>query len=116
VACALVSGIALDQTGAILPNMGLRVDSLIPGAGYHYASSAFATDSKGRFAMLVYRVRLLAPLTQPDTASIEVKLHNSTTPAPRDSALSRALALMTFAPLGELVVPTIVDLRFPITR
>jgi hypothetical protein len=108
VACARVTGVARDQLGVVLPNMGLRVDSLIPGRGYHYASAAFATDESGRFSMLIYRVNELAPLHEPDTASIEVKLHVSQTPMPRDIPFSRTLVRMNFAPLGEPVtlIPT----------
>jgi hypothetical protein len=116
VACALVSGVAEDQVGVALTEMGLRVDSSILGRGYHYASNAFATDQDGRFSMLVYRINELTPASDPDTASVAVKLHVSRAPAPRDTPLSTALVRMTFAPLGELVTPTVVDLRFPITR
>lgn len=98
-ACALVSGVARDQVGAALAEMGLRVDSSILGRGYHYASNAFVTDQSGRFSMLVYRMDELTPRTAPDTASVAVKLHVSKTPAPRETPLSTMLVQMTFAPL-----------------
>jgi hypothetical protein len=66
--------------------------------------------------MVVYRDIELKPRTDPDTASVEVKLFKSLSPAPRDIPLATVLVQMNFAPLGELVEPTIADLRFPITR
>jgi hypothetical protein len=116
VACAVVSGVVKDRDGKQLARMGLRVDSFIPGVGYAYASNAHASDRYGRFTMIVYRINQLTPMTDPDTASVEVKLHATLTPAPRDVPLAVVLVLMNFAPLSERVEPAITDLRFPVTR
>ncbi len=116
VACAMVSGVVRDRDGVQLGRMGLRVDSSVLGRGYAYASNAYTSDRDGRFMMIVHRINQHAPRTAPDTASVEVKLHATLTPAPRDVPLAVVLVRMNFAPLGERVEPTITDLRFPFTR
>lgn len=116
VACAIVRGIARDQTGRALVSVGLRVDSFIPGGGYAYSSSAEAVGPDGSFELLVRRVNQLTPRTTPDSASVEIKLYAAIDPAAGDPQLAAVLVKMSFAPWGSPVVPTITDLIFPIQR
>lgn len=112
-ACAIVTGFARDALGAPLAGYGLRVDSLLPGRGYQYDSNASTVRADGSFRFEVYRISGAIRPAVPDTATVELKLYTDPQPRPRDfSHVQTFPTRMTFAPLGQLVDPTIVDLRY----
>ena len=110
--CAIIQGSVRTPAGVPLVGFPVRVDSLVPQVGYHYASNTALTDADGRFEMTVYRVNRLDPITEPDTARIEIKTYDTTDPRPGDPATRRVRVLMYFAELGETVRVTFADLTF----
>jgi len=62
--------------------------------------------------MTVYRVNRLDPITEPDTARVEIKTYDTTDPRPGDAPTKRVRVLMYFAELGETVRVTFADLTF----
>ncbi len=114
--CAIVRGIARDPEGRPLPGLTLAVDSFVPTVGYAYISSSglgvfyFRSLSDGGFAAFVKRVNRLVPRTTPDTASVEIKVYSHA--GALDTAIAATLVRMWFAPLGQLVTPTVGDVVF----
>lgn len=113
VACAVVRGSVKNSSGTPAVGMGIRVDSFIPMTGYAYSSNARAIPEDGTFEVIVYRQQQLKPRTSPDTASVEIKIYDIPSPAPRDSARAARLVLMHFASLGGRVPVTAVELTLP---
>lgn len=113
VACAIVVGRALDSLGRPLSNLGVSVDSLVPRVGYAYTAKGATLGVDGSFELLVKRVSQLTPLTVPDTATVEIKLHVERIPGPGTPSIAARGVLMSFAPLGQLVDRTVVDVHFP---
>jgi hypothetical protein len=87
----------------------------VPPVGYAYVSDAAATDARGRFDLVVYRLnQFQSPTSEPDTARVVVKLFAS-----REAAKPGAIpddsvsVLMTFAPMGVPVDTTRAELSLP---
>jgi hypothetical protein len=71
--CAVLSGRLLGPTG-VLAAYGVVVDSAVPLVGLAYSSDPVRTGADGEFTLTVYRVARFAVPTDPDTASIEIKV------------------------------------------
>jgi hypothetical protein len=115
--CAIVRGIARDSEGRPLPGLTLGVDSFVPTVGYAYSSSGegrfvIRGSSDGSFEMGVARVNRLVPRTTPDTASVEIKVYGHQNVRAGDTAVTATPVRMWFAPLGQLVTPTVGDVVF----
>ena len=110
--CAIIQGSVRTPAGVPIAGFPVRVDSVIPQVGAFYASSTALTDVDGRFEMTVYRMNRLAPVTEPDTARIEIKTYATTDPRPGDTPTKRVRVLMYFAEVGETVRVTLADLTF----
>lgn len=113
-ACAIVRGVAMTPDGRLLSQLPIRVDSGHPATGYHYTSGPAMTGQDGSFELLVHRDLILASVTNPDTARVEIKAYSTAPPRPQDPAIARAPVLMHFAPLGQPVKPSVVVARFAI--
>lgn len=114
--CAIVRGVARDLNGQLLRMVPIRVDSVIPLVAYVYASALATTDDQGAFTLTVFRASRLTPITNPDTATVELKAYDHPNPNPRDIPMAKAPVRMTFAELGKPVTPTIVEAVFDIPR
>ena len=110
--CAIVRGSVRSPSGVPRVGFPVRVDSLIPQVGYYYSSSTALTNADGLFEVTVYRVNRLLPITEPDTARIEIKTYATTDPRPGENPTGRVRVLMYFAELGETVRVTFADLIF----
>jgi hypothetical protein len=110
--CAIVRGSVRSPSGVPRVGFPVRVDSMVPQVGYHYASNTAVTDPDGLFEITVYRITRLQPVTNPDTARIEIKTYATAGPRPGDPPTGRVRVLMYFAPLGETVRVTLTDLIF----
>ena len=111
--CAIVRGVARDPEGRPLPGLTLAVDSFVPTVGYAYTSfPVVRSSSDGSFFMEVARVNRLVPRTTPDTASVEIKVYGHWNVRAGDTAVTASLVRMWFAPLGQLVTPTVGDVVF----
>jgi hypothetical protein len=110
--CAIIQGSVRTPAGVPIVGFPVRVDSLVPHVGYYYASNTALTDGDGRFEMTVYRINRLEPITQPDTARVDIKTYDSIDPRPGDAPTKRVRVLMYFAQLGESVRVTFADLTF----
>ena len=111
--CAMVRGVARDPEGRPLPGLTLAVDSFVPTVGYAYGSfPVIRSSSDGSFYMSVSRVNRLVPRTTPDTASVEIKIYDHPNVRAGDTAVTATLVRMWFAPLGQLVTPTVGDVVF----
>ncbi len=109
--CAIVRAIARDPEGRPLPGLTLGVDSFVPTVGYAYGSfPVVRSSSDGSFFMEVARVNRLVPRTTPDTASVEIKVYSHA--GALDTPIAATLVRMWFAPLGQLVTPTVGDVVF----
>ncbi|HEX7024436.1 MAG TPA: hypothetical protein VF187_06430 [Gemmatimonadales bacterium] len=98
--CALVQAVARDATGNVLPFLDVKVDSVLGQLGYAYRSGTAVTAGDGGFTLLVFRINRFQQPATPDTATVEVKGYDGTTP------ISRAKLVMRFFPLGEVLTPT----------
>jgi hypothetical protein len=97
--CAFLQMVARDGTGNVIPFVTVKVDSVI-GLGVAYRSGSAPTAGDGGFSLLVFRVNRFQQPTVPDTATVEVKVYNGTTP------VSRAAVRMHFSPLEEVLLIT----------
>jgi len=71
--CAVLTGRLLGPTG-VLAAHGVVVDSVVPLVGLAYSSDPVRTTGDGEFTLTVYRVARFAVPTDPDTASVEIKV------------------------------------------
>lgn len=110
--CALLRGIARAENGQPLAGIPIRVDSVIRGVAYVYASNTATTSSDGSFTLEVSRIARLRPPTTPDTATVELKTYGTPNPKAGGNPIARAPVLMHFAEVGKVVVLTIVDAIF----
>lgn len=110
--CALLRSIARAENGQPLAGIPIRVDSVIRGVAYVYASNTATTASDGSFTLEVSRIARLRPPTTPDTATVELKTYGTPNPKAGGTPTARAPILMHFAEVGKVVVPTVVDAIF----
>ena len=108
--CAIVEGIARDAGGAPLVRRAIRADSMIPGQGIQYTSSTVVTTDEGKFRIEV--ARYAEPPEPNAPATIELKLFQGNSPAAFSDPVAVAPVTMRFAPVGEPVELTLVDVRF----
>lgn len=108
-ACAVIRGRALDSVGVALAGAGVRVDSL-------YVSQTAAVGPSGAFDLKVTRVFAPAVRITPDTATVDLKLFPEATARQDDPPIARAKVLVEFAPLGQPVRVTDIDVQFPVRR
>lgn len=97
--CALLQMVARDVTGNVIPFATVKVDSILP-AGIAYRSGSAPTAGDGGFTLLVFRVNRFQQPATPDTATVEVKVYEGTTP------VSRAAIRMFFSPLEQVLTTT----------
>ena len=108
--CALLRGIARAENGQPLAGgIPIRVDSVIRGVAYIYASNTAWTAPDGSFTLEVSRIARLRPPTTPDTATVELKTYGTPNPKAGGTPTARAPVLMYFAVVGHVVMATIVD-------
>ena len=98
--CAFLQMVARDGAGNVIPFATVKVDSVVTGIGVAYRSGSVATAGDGGFSLLVFRVNRFQQPAEPDTATVEVKLFDGTTP------VSRAAVRMRFSPLEEVLLIT----------
>lgn len=107
--CAVLAGRLLGPTGALAAH-GVVVDSAVALVGLAYSSDPVRTGAGGEFTLTVYRVIRLAVPTDPDTASIEIKVFID----PDRAAIggtpdARGFVRLLFARTGEVADTTRVD-------
>lgn len=105
--CALVQAVARDPSGNAIPFLPVRVDSVVSGIGQVYLSSSTATAGDGGFVLLVFRISRFQQPTTPDTATVYINGYADPSPPIGTAPISRAAMVMRFAPVGDLVDPTV---------
>jgi|GEM_PF-1812206 len=105
--CALVQAVARDPSGNAIPFLPVRVDSVVSGIGQVYLSSSTATAGDGGFVLLVFRINRFQQPTTPDTATVYINGYADPSPPIGTAPISRAAMVMRFAPVGDLVDPTV---------
>jgi hypothetical protein len=107
--CAVLAGRLMGPIG-ILAAHGVVVDSAVALVGLAYSSDPVRTGPDGEFTLTVYRVIRLAVPTDPDTASIELKVFTD----PDRAAIggtpdARGFVRLLFARVGAVADTTRVD-------
>src|SRR5688500_4743051 len=105
--CALVQAVARDPSGNAIPFLPGRADSGVSGIGQGYLSSSTATACDGGCGLLVFRISRCQQPTTPDTATVYISGDADRSPPIGTAPISRAAMVMRFAPVGDLVDPTV---------
>jgi hypothetical protein len=99
----------MGPTG-VLASHGVVVDSAVPLVGLAYSSDPARTGADGEFTLTVYRVTRFALPTDPDTASVEVKVFTDPDRAAGGRTPdSRGFVRLQFARAGAVAETTRVD-------
>ena len=117
--CAFLIATLTDSTGHPLSALAFRADSAI-GGGFPFTSSSRLTDHRGRLELIVVRGEPLSarptPRPQPDTATVPLLLYRTLAEAKAGApGRARAMVQLRFAPIGQLVAPTVITIRFPLS-
>jgi hypothetical protein len=112
--CAVLAGRLMGPVGALAAH-GVLVDSVVPLVGLAYSSDVVRTSTDGLMILTVYRVTRLTAPTQPDTATIEIKVFTDPATAvagrPPDA---RGFVRLLFTPTGSVADTTRVDVSIGI--
>jgi len=107
--CAVLAGRLMGPTG-VLAAHGVLVDSVVPLIGLAYSSKVSRTTADGEIFLTVYRVTRFTAPTQPDTATIEIKVFTDPDRAAAGrTADARGFVRLLFAPTGAVADTTRVD-------
>jgi hypothetical protein len=80
---------------------------VVSGVGQVYLSSSTTTAGDGGFVLLVFRISRFQQPTTPDTATVYINGYADPSPPIGTTPISRAAMVMRFAPVGDLVDPTV---------
>lgn len=107
--CAVLTGRLMGPTG-VLAAHGVVVDSAVALVGLAYSSDPVRTSADGEFTLTVYRVTRFAVPTDPDTASIELKVFlDPDRAAVGGTPDARGFVRLLFARTGAVADTTRVD-------
>jgi hypothetical protein len=107
--CAVLTGRLMGPTG-VLAAHGVVVDSAVALVGLAYSSDPARTSPEGEFTLTVYRVTRFALPTDPDTASVEVKVFTDPDRAAGGRTPdARGFVRLLFARAGAVADTTRVD-------
>lgn len=107
--CAVLAGRLMGPTG-VLAAHGVVVDSVMPLIGLAYSSDPVRSSADGEITITVYRVARFTVPTDPDTASIELKVFTDPDRAAGGRTPdARGFVRLLFKPSGAIADTTRVD-------
>jgi hypothetical protein len=107
--CAVLTGRLRGPSG-VLADHGVLVDSAVALVGLAYSSDPARTNAAGDFTLTVYRVIRLTVPTDPDTASVEIKVFTDPDRAAGGRTPdARTFVRLRFARTGAVADTTRVD-------